>query len=548
MRAGRRRGAALAILAAASRRAFPHPMTSTPSRAVVVGAGPAGLTAAWELLRVGVHPRVVEASGEVGGISRTVNHRGYRMDLGGHRFFSRSEWVMAWWQSMLPVDRASAGDGATLRLAYRQRQAEVTVAPAPAVVDPDRVMLVRPRLSRIYHRGRFFDYPLRIDPKTVFALGFWRSVAAGLSYVYAHAFPRDPERHLEDFLVNRFGRRLYETFFRSYTEKVWGVPCTGISADWGAQRIKGLSLKRALGHALARALGRAPRESPTSLIERFLYPKLGPGQLWEEVARRVRAGGGAIELGARVEKLRLDGGRVVAVDVRRGDRVETIACDHLVSSMPVKDLVACIDPPPPPEVREVAARLPYRDFIVVGLVARRMSIGEDASARGGTRLPPDNWIYIQEPDVRLGRLQIMNNWSPALVPDPTTAWLGLEYFCSEGDDLWSLDDAALLALAKREAQQIGILVAADVIDGIVVRVPKAYPAYIGAYEQFGVVRAWLDAVPNLWLVGRNGMHRYNNQDHSMLTAKAAAENIAAGRTDKDNIWSVNVDDDYLEEK
>jgi protoporphyrinogen oxidase len=527
-------------------------MPNPPSRAVVIGAGPAGLTAAHELLRAtSVHPHVVEATDAVGGISRTVNHRGYRMDLGGHRFFSRSDWVMDWWQSMLPVDPAAAADGESLRLGYRAQQADFVVTTdrvAAGVADPDRVMLVRRRLSRIYHRRRFFDYPIRLSLKTVLSLGIGRSIAAGLSYVRAHAFPREPERNLEDFLINRFGRRLYETFFRSYTEKVWGVPCTGISAAWGAQRIKGLSLKRALLHAAQRAIGRVPADAPTSLIERFLYPKLGPGQLWEEAARRVQAGGGTLAMNTKVERVRLRDGRVVAVDLRRGDAVETLPCDYVISSMPMKDLVACIDPQPPDAVREVAARLPYRDFIVVGLVARRTSVGEDSTARGGTRLPPDNWIYIQEPDVRLGRLQVMNNWSPALVPDPTTVWLGLEYFCSEGDDLWSLDDAALLSLAKREAQQIGILVAADVLDGVVVRVPKAYPAYVGAYAQFDVVRTWLDAIPNLFLVGRNGMHRYNNQDHSMLTAKAAVDNIASGRTDKANLWDINVDDDYLEEK
>lgn len=525
-------------------------MSSPPQRAVVIGAGPAGLTAAHELLATtDVQPVVVEADAGVGGISRTVQYRGYRMDLGGHRFFSRSEWVVQWWLSMLPIDPAVAEAEETLKLGYRRREAFVDtrngrVPPA----DPDAVFLVRPRISRIYHRRQFFDYPIRLDVATVLKLGLGRSIAAGLSYLAAQAFPRRPERNLEDFLVNRFGKRLYEAFFHSYTEKVWGVPCTSISAAWGAQRIKGLSLRRALAHALGRALGREPADAPTSLIERFLYPKLGPGQLWDEVARRVRDRGGEIRLSARVVKVRLREGRVASVDVRRGDAVETIECDHLVSSMPVKDLVACMDPPAPDDVRGIAARLPYRDFIVVGLIARRTAVGEDGPAGGGTTMPPDNWIYVQEPGVRLGRMQVMNNWSPALVPDPTTVWLGLEYFCSEGDDLWSLDDAALLALAKREAQQIGILVAADVIDGVVVRVPKAYPAYVGAYAQFDVVRAWLDAIPNLWLVGRNGMHRYNNQDHSMLTAKAAVENIAAGRTDKSNLWSVNVDDDYLEEK
>ena len=526
----------------------------TPSQtAVVVGAGPAGLTAALELLRhTSVTPIVVEATDTVGGLSRTVNYRGYRMDLGGHRFFSRSDWVMDWWQEILPIDPAASGEGERIRLAYRARHREIAApaGPGDGGADPDRLLLVRNRLSRIYHRRRFFDYPIRLDVRTIVNLGVLRSVRAGLSYLAAQAFPRRPERNLEDFLINRFGRQLYETFFKSYTEKVWGVPCTGISAAWGAQRIKGLSLTRALVHAASRAVGLAPKAAHTSLIERFLYPVYGPGQLWEEVARQVRERGGTIAMSRRVERIELSGGRVVAVDVSVGDSdaIETIRCDYAISSMPVKDLVECIDPPAPPEVREVARRLPYRDFIVVGLIARRTAIA--ASGAGGREgaMPPDNWIYIQEPDVRIGRLQVFNNWSPGLVPDPSTVWLGLEYFCAEGDDLWSLSDAALLALAKRELQQIGIVYAADVLDGVVVRVPKAYPAYVGAYEQFGVVREWLDAIPNLFCVGRNGMHRYNNQDHSMLTAKAAVDNIASERTDKANLWDVNVDDDYLEEK
>lgn len=524
---------------------------SPHATAVVIGAGPAGLTAALELLRnTPVAPVVVEATGVVGGLSRTVNYRGYRMDLGGHRFFSRSDWVMDWWQSILPIDPAAAGEEARVRVAYRGKHRDVdTNSPCVGAVHPDRVMLVRNRLSRIYHRRRFFDYPIRLDLRTIANLGLVRSMRAGFSYLWAQAFPRAPERNLEDFLVNRFGRQLYETFFRSYTEKVWGVPCTGISAAWGAQRIKGLSLTRALVHAAQRALRLAPRTAHTSLIERFLYPKYGPGQLWEEVARRVRERGGRIEFERPVERIAMRDGRVVAVDVRNGASggIETFACDYAISSMPVKDLVERFDPPAPAEVREIAARLPYRDFIVVGLVVRTTTIGERAG-RAAAAMPPDNWIYIQEPDVRLGRLQVFNNWSPGLVPDPDNVWLGLEYFCSEGDDLWTLSDAGLLALAKRELQQIGLVVSADVLDGVVVRVPKAYPAYVGAYEQFDVVRAWLDAIPNLFLVGRNGMHRYNNQDHSMLTAKAAVDNIAAGRTDKSNLWAINVDDDYLEEK
>ena len=530
-------------------------MTTTPPVALILGAGPAGLTAALELLRrTGVKPIVVEASEAFGGLSRTVVHRGFRMDLGGHRFFSKSDWVMDSWQEVLPIDTTTlpADGGMTLTYQARQRNLRVPGDVAPPA-DPERVLLVRDRLSRIFHRGRFFDYPIRLDFNTVRNLGFLRSMRAGLSYVAAHAVPRRPEVTLEDFLINRFGRELYREFFESYTEKVWGVPCTQISADWGAQRIKGLSLKRAIAHALRSgldsALGRTTESKHTSLIERFLYPRLGPGQMWEEVARRVREAGGTIVTGARAERLRLCDGRVTGVDVRLADgTTRTCDCDYAISSIPVRELVANAQPAAPAEVRDVAERLPYRDFITVGLAVRDTLIGARAPGTAGPRLPPDNWIYVQEPDVRIGRIQVFNNWSPALVPDPSVVWLGLEYFCAEGDDLWSMPDADVVAFGVRELAKIGIVDPADVVDGTVVRVPKAYPAYTGAYERFDVVREWLDAIPNLFLIGRNGMHRYNNQDHSMLTAKAAVDNIASGRSDKSNLWSINVDDDYLEEK
>ncbi|MEP7205990.1 MAG: NAD(P)/FAD-dependent oxidoreductase [Casimicrobiaceae bacterium] len=515
--------------------------------AVIIGAGPAGLTAALELLRrTDVRPIVLEGSDAVGGISRTVEHRGYRMDLGGHRFFSKSDWVMDWWQEILP--REASADGELITYQTHTRALPDTPA-ARLAPGGDKVMLLRPRLSRIYFLRRFFDYPLKLNLRTIVNLGPVRFVRIGVSYVRASLLQRKPERSLEDFLINRFGSELYRTFFKSYTEKVWGMPCSEISAEWGAQRIKGLSLTKALLHTLGRM---SPRSGPrrvtqTSLIERFLYPKLGPGQLWEEVARLVRAGGGEVRFGQRVERLRLHGNRVAEVhvcDVAQG-LTSVVAADFVISTMAVKDLVAGLDPPAPADVQAVARALPYRDFITVGLRVARMKAGRE---RHGTRYPSDNWIYVQEPEVRLGRLQIFNNWSPALVPDPSKVWLGLEYFCSEGDDLWRLDDDALRALAARELEAIDLIDAADVEDGVVVRVPKAYPAYFGAYARFPTVRAYLDPIANLFLVGRNGMHRYNNQDHSMLTAKAAVDCIAAGSSDKAAIWDVNVDDEYHEQR
>jgi len=522
--------------------------------AVIVGAGPAGLTAALELLRRSdVRPIVLELDSQVGGIAKTINYRGNRMDLGGHRFFSKSDWVMQWWQSILPVapdshpDHGVSPDGRVM-LAYQGQRAPLD-APHRAPASSDRVMLVRPRLSRIFYRRRFFDYPLKLSLRTLTNLGLANSAAIGASYVQARLAPRKPETTLEDFLVNRFGDRLYRTFFKDYTEKVWGVPCSEISAEWGAQRIKGLSIGKAIAHALAkpfRASGdTTQKDVQTSLIERFLYPRLGPGQMWEEVASQVSAAGGEVHLHHRVVGIRRDGVRIESVDVRddASGAVRTVRCDYLVSTMPVKDLTALLRAEDP-EVARIAAGLPYRDFMTAGLLVRRMLPTRDGAAGS---LPPDNWIYVQEPDVKLGRLQIFNNWSPALVADPATVWLGLEYFCDEGDNLWSMSDAAFLDFAAAELAKIGLIDRADVLDGTVVRVPKAYPAYFGEYRGIGRVRSFLDRFPTLFPIGRNGMHRYNNQDHSMLAAKAAVDCIIAGSSDKASLWSVNVEDEYHEQ-
>lgn len=521
---------------------------------VIIGAGPAGLTAALELVRDDrARPIVLEASDAVGGISRTVEYKGNRMDLGGHRFFSKSDWVMNWWREILPI----AADATSVRIAYQGRSRSVigggsagAGAEAAAAIESGRVMLVRDRLSRIYFLRRYFDYPIKLNAGTLANLGPLRLLRIGVSYAGALLFPRRTERSLEDFLVNRFGGELYRTFFRDYTEKVWGVPCDRISAEWGAQRIKGLSIVEAVRHALRQRFGGAAGEpaTKTSLIERFIYPRLGPGQLWQEVARRVVEGGGEIRFGQRVHGVRCDGGRAVSVltaDVA-GQAIE-VRADHVISTMPVADLVAGMQPPAPADVREIAAALPYRDFITVGLLVSRMRPNRQARSTEANNMPPDNWIYIQERDVRIGRLQIFNNWSPDLAADPSKVWLGLEYFCQEGDDLWRREDQAMIEFAAAELVQIGMIDRGDVLDGTVIRVPKTYPAYFGAYNEFPRVRAWLDSVANLYLVGRNGMHRYNNQDHSMLTAKLAVEAILDGKVDKGAIWAVNIDDDYHEE-
>ena len=520
---------------------------------VIIGAGPAGLTAAHELARAGFsNITVLEASDTLGGLSRTVRHAGNRIDIGGHRFFSKSEWVMQWWLDMLPVagpgePHSLQGEGAAL-FAYQGQSARIDPAQLPHA-EGEATMLVRNRLSRILFGGKFFDYPLKLNAETALKLGLVRCLRFGLSYVRAHLWPRRPEATLEDFFINRFGERLYRQFFREYTEKVWGRPCDQISAEWGAQRIKSLSVGKAILHALRQMLpgGRKARAAQTSLIEYFLYPRLGPGQMWETAAERLRALGVRIEMQCKVEGLRHADGAVREVACRGADGVaRTLPADWVISTMPVRELVAGLGAAVPPPVAEIAAGLEYRDFITVGLLYERLARGDRRKIPGRAGIP-DNWIYVQEPGVKVGRLQLFNNWSPYMVADPARVWVGLEYFCVEGDALWSMSDADLLALGKREMEEIGLAREADCADGVVIRMPKAYPGYYGSYARFGEVRAWLDSIPNLFLIGRNGMHRYNNQDHSMLSAKAAAEAIASGSTDKSAIWAINVDDDYHEE-
>jgi protoporphyrinogen oxidase len=518
--------------------------------AVIAGAGPAGLTAALELLsRSDITPIVFEADAQVGGLSKTVNYRGNRMDLGGHRFFSKSDWVMHWWQNILPVAEGQSEPAKALRIAYQRRERDLTPeALAPA--SSEAVLLVRRRLSRIFYRRRFFDYPLKINPNTIMNMGLLETLRTGMSYASARLARRVPEVSLEDFLVNRFGDRLYRTFFKSYTEKVWGVPCKEISAEWGAQRIKGLSVTKAISHALkARFQSKADtaqKGTETSLIERFLYPRLGPGQMWEEVARRIVARGGELYLNHRVVGLERNDLEVTAVQVRdqEGCSERTVPCDYFLSTMPVRDLVMLLDPSDS-NLRQIGGGLPYRDFMTAGLLLRRMTLPHNQQTRTSQNgMPPDNWIYIQEPDVRIGRLQIFNNWSPSMVADPRTIWLGLEYFCREGDELWTMPD--FIDFSIRELEKIGMIDARDVLDGTVVRVPKAYPAYFGEYGRFETIRGYLDRFSNLYAVGRNGMHRYNNQDHSMLAANAAVDAILSG-AGKADIWRINSEEEYHEE-
>jgi len=563
-----------------------------PRRAIIIGAGPAGLTAALEFLRKtsargeeAVQPIVLEASQEIGGISRTIRYKGNRMDIGGHRFFSKSDRVMQWWMELMPPADAAEisyqgkqrtvavpddiheepplrGMGPLTRQPEQQEPEDEPPTPTVVVSAPaepessDLVMLIRPRKSRIYYLRKFFDYPIKLTGNTIKNLGLARMAKIGVSYVMSRVSPIKEEKSLEDFLINRFGRELYLTFFKSYTEKVWGTPCDKISAEWGAQRIKGLSLTTALKHFLRKAFSRskpqpagtqsdvAQKGTDTSLIERFLYPKFGPGQLWEHVAEKVIAMGGEIHMGLKVEGIETDGTTVTALEAvtETGERVR-FSGDYFLSTMPMRDLVRAMRTDVPANVREVAEGLEYRDFITIGVLANKLDVTESDKT-----LIKDTWIYIQEPDVLLGRLQIFNNWSPYMVADPSKVWIGLEYFCYETDALWLMPDDDLKQFAARELEKIGILRTAEVLDAHVVRVPKTYPAYFGSYDRFDELRTWTDGFENLFLVGRNGMHKYNNQDHSMLTAMAVVDGIAAGHVDKAALWSINTEQEYHEEK
>jgi protoporphyrinogen oxidase len=515
-------------------------------KAVIIGAGPAGLTAAYELLtRSNIVPIVLEKSEYMGGLSRTVEHNGNRIDIGGHRFFSKSDRVMNWWLEHLPLE------GSTLKphkISYHRNDRLVT-GNAPTT-DGQPCMLVRQRKSRIYFLRKFFAYPIQLTSDTLRNLGVKRVLRIGFSYLKTLLFPPKRVENLEQFFISRFGKELYLTFFKSYTEKVWGVPCEQISAEWGAQRIKGLSIKNTLLH-LAKKLGKRSsdlrqKDTETSLIEQFLYPKLGPGQLWEVVADKVKALGGEILTRQEVTSIHTDKGRITAVSVRGPDGLERqVTGNYFFSTMPIKELVNELQAAVPAHVREVSSNLQYRDFITVGLLVKKLSVKDRENPTGRIQ---DNWIYIQEPDVLAGRLQIFNNWSPYMVKDPDTVWIGVEYFCYETDSMWNLPDSEMASLAGRELERIGIIESQDVTDFKVIRMPKTYPAYFGVYNRFEEVRSYLDAFPNLFLVGRNGMHKYNNQDHSMLTAMTAVDNIIEGRTDKSNIWAVNTEMDYHEEK
>ena len=538
--------------------------------AVIAGAGPAGLTAALELLRTtDVKPVIFEAENVIGGISRTARYNDNRMDIGGHRFFSKSDTVMDWWQGILPLQGAASKDDIAIG-----RTVPLTEG-GPDPEKTDYVMLCRSRLSRILFLRKLFDYPVTLNGDIIRNLGLWRMFKIGMSYLKVQILPARKEKSLEDFMINRFGVELYRTFFRDYTEKVWGVPCSKISPDWGGQRIKGLSITKTVIHAVkqifagkknaAHAEGSDIRQkdTETSLIGQFLYPKFGPGQLWETVAEKVKELGGEIHINTKVVGINREtetpNSRVASVVVERlatdsSATTETVPCDYFLSTMPVKELVAAMDSeknPVPAEVRRISDGLVYRDFITVGLLLDKLEIKNPAkpgTPESKLKFVADNWIYVQESDVKLGRIQIFNNWSPYLVSDPEKVWIGLEYFATEGDEMWRKPDDEFIQFAIAELDKIDVAKPESVRDSVVFHIKKAYPAYFGTYGEFNKVRNYLDPIENLFLMGRNGMHKYNNMDHSMLAAMEVVKCIRENSTDKTALWNVNSEEEYHEGK
>lgn len=513
--------------------------------AVIIGAGPAGLSAAYYLLKEtdDIKPVILEELDCVGGISRTVHYNGNGIDLGGHRLFSKNQQILDFWEEILPLQGKPPIDD---KILHR----EITVSPnGPDPDETDRVMLKRRRVSRIFYLRKFFDYPISLKASTILNMGLGRTFKAGMSYLKS-CVHKVPETTLEDFMINRFGKVLYKMFFEKYTQKVWGLHPSEISKEWGEQRIKGLSLSKAILNAILSPFKLiSNKEKETSLIEEYYYPKFGCGQVWEFMANEIIKMGGEIHFNTKVVDFETDGNKVTAVKAVRNDsRSEKFQGNFYISSMPVKDLVAGLGSHVPEEVAKVARDLPYRDYILAGFYCNKINLKNNTKIPTINNICPDSWIYIQEDDIIAGRLQIMNNWSPYLVKDfKNKVFISLEYFCNEGDELWNKSEEDMTALGLSELEKLGIVKAEDVIDTVRIRVKKAYPAYFGTYNQFDIVKDYLNGIDNLYCIGRNGQHKYNNMDHSMLSGIEAV-NVIKNNLSKDILWKVNTEKEYHEVK
>ena len=514
-------------------------------KVVIIGAGPAGLTAANELLASKEFEVIVlEETSDIGGISKTVEYNGNRMDIGGHRFFSKDERILKYWKEIMPIQGEGAYDD--LKLGNDKKLEES----GPDPEKEDNVILVRKRVSRIYYLKKFFDYPISMKKETFTNMGFLRTVKSAFSYLKSIVIKRK-EDSLENFYINRFGKFLYSMFFEKYTEKLWGRHPSQISADWGVQRVKGLSITAVVKDMFSKIIGKKNNKRvETSLIEEFWYPKYGPGQMWERLANSVVQKGGVIQRNHKVSKINIKNNNIVSVECDVNGKTEVIFGDIFISSMPLKDLVMGFQGEKVPEnILKIAQGLPYRDFMTVGLLVKKLKIKNQTNIKTLSNIVPDCWIYIQESNVKLGRLQIFNNWSPYMVKKPEdTVWIGLEYFANEGDKYWNMSEEEFMNFAIEELESIGIIDKNDVLDKHMEKVKKAYPAYFDTYSQINELVLYINKFTNLYCIGRNGQHRYNNMDHSMLTAIEAVNNIKNGIENKDNIWNVNSESEYHEQK